>query len=218
MARQVTCPKRHKGFTAAQYLVHKSTHHRDEFRQKDPVDLPTSKLLPIEVPDDSDPDESNPDDSDEVMEDTFEATTQTTNHGLSTHDDPFSDFLPPDNPFSDDHATTSTNLLQHNTPFGNTSTFSPSPPSNDGMDMDMFPTHSDDSSMHGPAPSQPSPLIDEDLGFEDSGLDPTFGGYLSLSEQLKERFLTSYHGGGKYYWNRCIYNYLLLNINSRTVV
>jgi len=26
------------------------------------------------------------------------------------------------------------------------------------------------------------------------------------------------HGGGKDYWNKCIHNYLLLNINSRTVV
>ena len=75
------------------------------------------------------------------------------------------------------------------------------------MEMSQPPSCSEDSSAQSPLPNQPSPLIDEDLGFEDSRLDPTFSGHPSLSEQLKERFLAGYHGGGEQYWDEgiCIY-------------
>jgi hypothetical protein len=185
MARRVICLKCHREFTAAQYRVHEFAHRRDEFLRQDPVDLPTSSLLPIEVPDDSD----------EVMEDTFNVPAQTVDHSFSPNDDPFSDdhdnaggFPPYTNPFSDDHATTSTTLPpSHTSP--------PSPSSDEDTDSNT----SAHPLEHSPVSGQPPPLIDEDLGFEDSGLDPTFTGHPSLSEQLKEHFLAGYHGGGKQY-------------------
>lgn len=194
MARRVTCPKCRREFTAAQYTIHKFAHRRDEFSRKDPVDPLASKLLPIDIGDDSD----------EVMEDTPEAPAPTADLGFPT-DNPFSDdhedtgnSPPSDDPFSNDYAAASADLLPHNTPFASTShTFPPSAPSDEDMDVDQFPSHSEDSSAQGPGSSRSSPLIDEDLGFEDSGLDPTFSGLPSLSEQLKERFLAGYHGGGK---------------------
>jgi hypothetical protein len=195
MARRVICPKCYRDFTPAQYQIHKFAHTRDEFSQKDPVDLPTSRLLPIEVPDDSD----------EAMEDTFEAPVQATDCGLSPNDNHFSDnhentssFIPYDDPFSDNHAATSADLLPPNTPIATTShAFLPSTPGDEDMDVDPSPGHSEDSSAQGPASGWSSPLIDEDLGFEDSGLDPTFSGHPSLSEQLKDHFLAGYHGGGE---------------------
>ena len=156
MARQVTCPQCCLKFTAAQYCVHVYAHRCDEFSRRDPVDLPTSKLLPIEVADDSD----------EVMEDVFDLPAQSADHCFSPNDDPFSDshedasnFFPNTNPFSDDHATTSTALLPHNTPIANTShTFLPSPPSDEHMDSNPSPHHTEDSPAQGPVPSQsPSP-------------------------------------------------------------
>ena len=195
MGRRVTCPKCYREFTAAQYLIHEYSHRRDEFSRKDPIDLPTSKLLPIEVPDDSD----------EEMEDILGPGAQTMDYNLPPIDNPFSDnhenaggsFLSND-PFSDDHATTSANLLHHDIPFADTShPLPPSPPSD--KDLNVSPSHSEDGSVQGSVLSQPSPLVDEDLGFEDAGLDPAFSGRPSLSEQLKERFLASYHGGGKWY-------------------
>ena len=72
------------------------------------------------------------------------------------------------------------------------------------MDSNSSTSHLGGSPAQGPVPSQSPPLIDEDLGFEDSGLDPTSSGLPSLSEQLKEHFLTDYHGGGKQNWTRCI--------------
>ena len=188
MARQVTCPKCHLVFTAAQYNVHKFTHRRDEFVQKNPVDLPTSRLLPIEVPDDSD----------EAMEDMHEGPAPTTDYGPFPSNDPFSDnhenisnFLPHDNPFSDGHATAAT-------PFPDTShTFQPPVPSDEDINMNPLPGHSGDSSSPSPTSGCSSPPVDEELEFEDSGLDPAFSGHPSLSEQIKERFLADYHGGGK---------------------
>ena len=79
MARRVPCPTCGREFTAAQYRVHKFAHRRDEFLRRDPVDLSTSRLLPIEVPDDSD----------EPMEDAIPA--QNSDYSLSPIDDPFSD-------------------------------------------------------------------------------------------------------------------------------
>jgi hypothetical protein len=81
MARRITCPQCHQEFTTAQYHIHKFTHLRDQFLQKDPVDPSTSKLLPIEVSDDSD----------ESMEDVFDVSAQSMDHHLSPDDDPFSD-------------------------------------------------------------------------------------------------------------------------------
>ena len=190
MARKKTCLKCHQEFTAAQYLVHQYAHRRDEFSQREPGVLPTSGLLPIEVPDDSD----------EEMEDVFNAPDEAVDHALSPKDDPFSDnhentenFPTPPDPFSDVHATTSTTLLPQDPPIASTShLFLPPPPSDEDMDSSMSSHHSEQNSAEGPA----SPLIDEDLGFEDSSLDPTSRGHPSLSEQLKERFLADYHGGG----------------------
>jgi hypothetical protein len=196
MARRVICPQCRLEFTAAQYIVHKFTHHRDDFSRMAPTDLPTLRLLPIEVPDDSG----------EVMEDTPTQTMdQTMDHHLLPNDNSFSnnhenasDFPLYNDPFSDDRAMTSAGLLPHNTPFAGTSdTFPLSAPSDEAMDTDPSPSRSEESSAQGPVSGRSSPLIDKDLGFEDSGLDPTSAGHPSLSERLKERFLAGYHGGGK---------------------
>lgn len=216
MARRIICPKCHLEFTPAQYSVHKFAHNRDEYSRRDPVDLPSARLLPIDVPDDSD----------EAMEDAFEAPAQTTEHQLSLGDDPFADdyenagcSLPPPDPFSDDHATTSTTILPHDTPFANPShTFLPSSPSDEDMGSNLSPSNPEDSPAQSPASSQLPPLIDQDLGFEDSGLDPTFSGHPSLSEQLKERFLAGYHGGGKQYWIKYVCTHSLLSIDSEAPV
>ena len=195
MARQVTCPKCHRSFTAAQYKIHKFAHCRDEFSRKDPGDFPTSRLLPIEVSDNGD----------ELMEDAFEASPPTADYGLSPHNDPFSDvgnFPSHNDPFSDNHMTTS---ARDDTSFPNTShTFPLSTLSDEDMDTNPSPRHSEDSSAQVLASGRSSPLIDEDLGFEDSGLDPAFSGHPSLSEQLKERFLAGYHGRGRQYRNKYI--------------
>jgi hypothetical protein len=193
MARRVICPKCYRDFTPAQYQIHKFAHTRDEFSQKDPVDLPTSRLLPIEVPDDGD----------EAMEDTFEAPVQATDCGLSPNDNHFSDnhentssFIPYDDPFSDNHAATSADLLPPNTPIATTShAFLPSTPGDEEMDLGLSPSHSGDS-LGKPTSIQPS-LSDEGVEFEDSSLDPISTGHPSLSEQIKERFLSDYHGGGR---------------------
>ena len=78
MARHVTCPKCHREFTAAQYNIHKFTHNRDELLQRGPVDPPTSRLLAIEVPDDSD----------EVMEDVFDVSAESGHGCFSLNDEP----------------------------------------------------------------------------------------------------------------------------------
>jgi hypothetical protein len=160
------------------------------------------------------------------MEGVFDTPGGTMDHHLSPNDNPFSDnhqdasdFLPYTDPFSDDHATTSTALLPHDTPTADTShTSLPSPPSNEDMDSNSSSHHSEDSPAHGPVPSHSPPLIDVDLGFEDSGLDPTFSGHPSLSEQLKERFLAGYHGGGKQYCVKYICTCLPLIGDSKALV
>jgi len=218
MARRVTCPKCGLQFSATQYEVHKFTHHHDLLLRKDPIDASTSRLLPIEVSDDDDEMTGGPDDGnemmggagdgDEMMEDMFEIPAQTEDHSLSPSSNHNGDFPSHTNPFSDNYMTASTDLLPHNTPIATTShTFPLTVPSNEDMETSQPSSHSEDSLPQGPLPGQPSPLIDEELGFEDSGLDPTSGGNPSLSEQLKARFLAGYHGGGEQYWDEdiCIY-------------
>lgn len=181
----------------------------------DPIHPPTSRLLPIEVPD-----------RDEVMEDMFETPTQASDRHLSPDDDSFSDnqedignTILCDDPFSDDHATASTSPVPQNNPFTSTShTFPPSAPSDEDMDMSLPPSCSENSSIQGSACGSSSLLVDEDPGFEDSGLDPASSGLPSLSEQLKERFLADYHGGGKWCQDEDNCICLPLGVDSKALI
>lgn len=189
MARRKTCIQCGQEFTESKYKIHKFTHLRDQFLRKDPTDVLATGLLPVEVPDE-----------DVIMEDMSQVSAQSTDHVYAVDDPPSNyhetagDSLQCDDPFSDDHATDD-NLSPHGTPF----TDSPHPvlPSVLG-DEDMVtspsPRSSGDDSEQSPASIQPS--LNEDIGFEDSSLDPASVGLPSLSEQLKERFLRDYHGGG----------------------
>lgn len=192
MARRITCPTCGQVFTNAQYKVHKFTHRRDQALQENPIDLPTSRLLPIIVPEE-----------DTIMtEDELQGPTPPTSYNHTLDNNPFSDDYdtsnnaPQDNnPFSDDMAM-SNNSTSHATPFIN-SPHSPLPSvsSDEVMDKNPPPTYSEDDSDQHPASLQSSP--DDNLGFEDSGLDPAFTGHLSISEQLQEKFLKDYHSGGE---------------------
>jgi len=134
-----------------------------------------------------------------------EGSTQPLDHNYSPDNPPFSDHPETVDPFSDHHETVnpfSDNQppdsipLPHAIPFDH-----PLLPSALGdKDMDISPSSSDseDNSGQHPPSIQPS-LNDEDIGFEDSGLDPASTGLPSLSEQLKERLLKDYHGGGGSY-------------------
>lgn len=210
MARRITCHKCYKEFSAAQYYVHKFTHTRDKFLPRNPVDLPTSNLLPIAVPDDSD----------EVMEDAFNTPTHSLSPTISDNHENSGNSHPSTNPFSDDHASSSLPLPPpHNTPSASASyTFLPSTPSDEDMDLNLSSHHSVNTPAQGSAPDHSPPLTDEDLGFEDSGLDPAFSGHLSLSEQLKENFLASYHGGGKQHWAKCDCICLPLSVYSEALI
>ena len=184
MARRKICTKCGLEFTDAQYRIHTLSHLHDQDLQKAPADLPTSRLLPIEVPEE-----------DVIM---TEDTLQPIDWDHVPGDNPFTDHHKPTtscNPF-DDHAAVDD--LSHNTPFPNTlHPLSPPVPDSEDMDITSSSSHSGDGSEQ-PASIQPS-LSDEDIEFEDSGLDPAFTGSLSLSEQLKENFLRDYHGQGGLY-------------------
>jgi len=211
MARRKTCLKCGRDFTDAQYRVHKFTHLRDQALQKDPADLPTSRLLPIEVPEE-----------DAIMaEDTLQGPTQSMDDDHTLEDDPFSDDyntstnpLQHDDPFSDDHTTLDNHPLTHSV-----DTPPPLLPSASGEEMDISPSPSypgdDDPGQHS---ASPQPSLDRDIGFEDSVLDPAFAGQPSLSEQLKENFLRDYHGGGGLYSTKHPCTCLPLNFNSKELV
>lgn len=205
MARRITCITCGQEFTEAKYHIHKFTHLRDKFLQKPPSDPLASRLLPIEV---SDEDIA-------MVEDTPDSPAQS-----SDHDNPPDDHktagnsLQPNNPFSDDYAMDN-NIPLHGTPF-----VDPPHPllssllSDENMDTSLSPGHSEDDLGQDLASIQSS-LDDEDIEFEDSGLDPTSTGYPSLSEQLKEQLLRDYHGGGKLYQNKCLCICSPLRANSK---
>lgn len=191
MARRKICTKCGQEFTEAKYNIHKFTHLRDQVLRKGPADVPTSRLLPVDVPED-----------DIIMEeDASQGSTQPVDYSHS----PFADHhettdtsLQHNNPFSDDYAMDN-DLPLHGTPSSDPP--DPLPPStsnNEDMDISPSPEHSEDDLEQQPASVQLS-LDGEDIGFEDSGLDPGSTGLPSLSEQLKERFLREYHGGGELY-------------------
>jgi hypothetical protein len=190
MGRRTTCLTCGRVFTNAQYQVHKFTHQRDQAVHENPIDLPTSRLLPITVPEE-----------DIIMaEDESQGPIQSTSHTLGNN--PFSDdyetssnALQDNNPFSDDNSMLN-NSASHATPFANTP-HSPllSVSGDEGMDTGTPPPSTGDDSDSLPASLHSS--SDNSVGFEDSGLDPEFTGHLSLSEQLQEKFLRSYHSEGE---------------------
>lgn len=198
MAQRIICKKCGKEFTEAKYKIHKFIHLRDQFLQKPPAGPLASGLLPIEV---SDEDIA-------MAEDTPNSPAQSSDHSNSPNGSHFSNDhetasnpLQSDNPFSDDYAMDN-NIPLHDTPF-----VDPPHPllsslfGDEDMDTSLPPSHSEDDSGQDIASIQSS-LDNEDIEFEDSGLDPTSTGYPSLSEQLKEQLLRDYHGRGKLYQNR----------------
>ena len=193
MAQQKTCFKCGRTFTAAKYEIHRFTHLHGQGLQRVP-DHPTSRLLPIVVPED-----------DVIMEeDTLQDSTQTRDQ----------DHAADDNPFSDDHEVASSSLEYEDTPFID----APQPPlpvifDDEEMDLGVSSGHSEDS-LGKPASIQPS-LSDEGMEFEDSGLDLMSTGYPSLSEQIKERFLRDYHGGGRSHQNKHLHICSLIGTNSK---
>jgi hypothetical protein len=176
MARPKLCFKCGRRFTAAKYELHKFTHLYGQGLQRVTVDPATSRLLPIVVPED-----------DIVMEeDVSEVSTRTRDQGHAADDDPF----------SDDYEAAAGSSTYHYASFVDT----PQPPllsvsGDEEMDLGLSPSHSGDS-LGKPTSIQPS-LSDEGVEFEDSSLDPISTGHPSLSEQIKERFLSDYHGGGR---------------------
>jgi len=193
MARRITCPTCNLVFTKAQYQIHKFTHRRDEALQRNPVELLTSRLLPVEVPDE-----------DATMTDgDLEGPTQPSDHNIFNNS-PFSEdyatsgnSLQDEDLFSDDQAMLDDTISQ-TTPLLDTSLSLQASVLDNKMDRGLTPTPLEDESSHYP-PSL-SPTVDEaDIGFEDSHLDPGFTGGPSVSEWLQEKFLKDYHSEGEHY-------------------
>lgn len=155
--------------------MHRFTHLRGQGLQRI-SNPPTSRLLPIMVPED-----------DILMEDDkSQDPMQIRDQGHTTDD----------NPFSDDHEIAGGSLGYDNTSFLDApQPLLPAVFGDEEMDLSISSGHSG-GSLGQPASIQPS-LSDEGVDFEDSGLDPISAGYPSLSEQIKERFLRDYHGGGR---------------------